>query len=745
MKRLSPLQRPIWLSLVVFSLAPFAGHAADRYWDLNGEAAGAGGPTPSGAFTDLNWNPDAGGTSTTQAFVSGDTAIFAAGTDATGEYTVTLGSGQTAAGVRVEEGTVNLAGSGLTVGAGTVQVLAGAKLSIPSTLNVVATTGAKLNLDGGTFRNTSNAAGATFVDADFTIELGAAGGTVETANTGTNSTIFTGVITGPGNTLTKTGSGEFRYNGSSTAPRTNTTFAKLVVNQGLFRLGSVSGFDTELGFGAAPAEFTPDAITLSNGGTIGASFAVTLNANRGVTLGTGGGAVTTASASFTIPGAVTGGGSLTKLGGGTTTLTLSGVNTFSGGLNHTGGDLRLNNNSAAGSGPINVNTGATRLGSSALGIEVANAIVLQAGVNPEIFGTSGNSLVLSGTISEVGGAASLARNDFGGGTITLTGANTFTGGFKITSRGIGIGNKAAFGTGPLTIGDAVTAPATPITLTATVDLSGSNAVTNSVILNQNFTTAGMSLELTSNVDLGAATRTITTNNTAPSVTTLSGVISGAGGSFTKAGAATLRLSGASSFTGATTISAGTLLLTGSLAGTSKVDITGTLGGTGSITPAAAGNINLLDGGKISPGLSAGTLSATFSSGGKLDITAGVTASNSQALIFELGTPLASDRITLTGGALEIGTGVLEFDDFVFTTLAGFVPENGVYLLFDGNTPISGVLGNNLTGDIGGGIGRLQLADGGNDLVLQMIPEPGSVALLVAGMGLLAGRRRRFIG
>jgi fibronectin-binding autotransporter adhesin len=44
---------------------------------------------------------------------------------------------------------------------------------------------------------------------------------------------------------------------------------------------------------------------------------------------------------------------------------------------------------------------------------------------------------------------------------------------------------------------------------------------------------------------------------------VSGVIEGIGGSLTKAGAGTLTLSGANTYTGGTTVSAGTLLLSGS--------------------------------------------------------------------------------------------------------------------------------------------------------------------------------------
>ena len=70
------------------------------------------------------------GASATGAWIAGDTAVFAAGTDAINAYTVTLGAAQTAAGLTVEEGTVSLAGSALTIGAGTIRIESGAKLII---------------------------------------------------------------------------------------------------------------------------------------------------------------------------------------------------------------------------------------------------------------------------------------------------------------------------------------------------------------------------------------------------------------------------------------------------------------------------------------------------------------------------------------------------------------------------------------------------------------------------------------
>jgi hypothetical protein len=182
---------------------------------------------------------------------------------------------------------------------------------------------------------------------------------------------------------------------------------------------------------------------------------------------------------------------------------------------------------------------------------------------------------------------------------------------------------------------------------------------------------------------------------------------------------------------------------GSLSGTSGVDIasTGTLGGTGSITPVAGGDVNLLAGGGLAPGASAGTLTINLSGGGELDLSAGIASAGSGALRFELATVPASDKITLSGGALNIGLGSLDFGDFAFSTLSGF-DTGGTYTLFDGSVPIVGTLGGITTGLINGQMFQLQLADSNNDLVLASVPEPAAAVVSIAAFGLLALRRRR---
>jgi autotransporter-associated beta strand protein len=90
-----------------------------QYWDTDGATPGAGGAAPSGAWngTAANFSTDSTGASATGATTGVlDDVVFAAGSDGTGSYTVTVSGTQTAHAVQFARGNVQLSGGTLAVG-----------------------------------------------------------------------------------------------------------------------------------------------------------------------------------------------------------------------------------------------------------------------------------------------------------------------------------------------------------------------------------------------------------------------------------------------------------------------------------------------------------------------------------------------------------------------------------------------------------------------------------------------------
>jgi autotransporter-associated beta strand protein/YVTN family beta-propeller protein len=256
-----------------------------------------------------------------------------------------------------------------------------------------------------------------------------------------------------------------------------------------------------------------------SGGTLKINTA-SLSSSQVMSLGTAGGIIDTNGNSATLSGIVSGSGGLTKSGSGT--LTLSGANTYSGGTTINAGTLSVGADNNLGTGGGLAFGGGTLQYSN--GFSSSRAVTLNAGGGT--FDTNGNNAILSGII---GGTGGLTKS--GTGTLTLSGANTYSGGTTVNAGTLQAGAANVFGNNS----------AMTVASGAVLDLNSFNQTLGSL--------AGAS-----NVTLGTATLTAGGDNTS---TTFSGVISGAG-SLVKSGTGTLTLSGSNTYSGATAINAGTL-------------------------------------------------------------------------------------------------------------------------------------------------------------------------------------------
>ncbi len=155
-----------------------------------------------------------------------------------------------------------------------------------------------------------------------------------------------------------------------------------------------------------------------------------------------------------ISGVISGvGGSLVKEGTGT--LTLSGANTYTGGTALLKGRLNLGNAQALGTGELAMDDG-TEIGFIAPGMTIANAIRFTGNSDP-IIDTGAFDAGLSGAIS---GAGFITK--IGTGTLTLSGANSYTGATDVAQGTLRAGAANTFSA----------ASAHNVAAGATLDLAG---------------------------------------------------------------------------------------------------------------------------------------------------------------------------------------------------------------------------------------------------------------------------------
>lgn len=121
---------------VTFSFDP---DKATAFWDGNGAQPGAGGASPSGAWNDsaLKWNAAPDGSGAVVAWPGADhAAVFSAGDDATGPYTVNVQGVQEAVSLEAKSGQVTLSGGEIRLNHPAIlRAESGAGLTVNSTFS----------------------------------------------------------------------------------------------------------------------------------------------------------------------------------------------------------------------------------------------------------------------------------------------------------------------------------------------------------------------------------------------------------------------------------------------------------------------------------------------------------------------------------------------------------------------------------------------------------------------------------
>lgn len=372
------------------------------------------------------------------------------------------------------------------------------------------------------------------------------------------------------------------------------------------------------------------------------------------------------------------GGNLAVTKGGNGWWTLGGANTFSGGFTMSAGNLRLNNNSALGTGTFTINGGG--LSSTSGNITIANNMVWGGTVSfNNTISNSGNltmngnavltgnrdvsvtanasSLTVNGVISDGGGGFGI--NKTGSFNLTLGGANTYTGTTNINAGTVTLGAAGNLASGSVL---AVNAGATAGAAGGRFNLNTRNQTVAGL-------TGGSGLGGQGVIANNAATSgTLTVNNTADY--TYDGLLIETGSvgnlALAKTGSGTLRLTGSHSYAGGTTVSNGTLIVNG--AATSAAALSST---QGVITSTANGNFvmtglastsGLVVGQRVTlNGVSSGMYITSIASSTSITLSSYITGgnTNAQSEVFAAytGSGLGTGSVTVSGGTLG-GTGVI---------------------------------------------------------------------------------------
>ncbi len=512
---------------------------------------------------------------------------------------------------------INTYNGGTTVSAGT--------LTVAGTGTLGATTGT-LTLEGATA----------------IVNLGATSQTLDTVNLWNGAQIINGSISaaffnldsgsisanlgGATAVLTKSTTGTVSLTG------TNSHGGGTVLAEGVLALGSSGalGATGNLLFSGGTLQFSA-----SNTSDYSARFSQA--ANQTFNFDTNGQTVTLASA------LISSGGSLTKAGAGT--LTLTGNNTYNGGTTVTAGTLAISGGGKLGVLPGSLTAdGATAIVNLGATTQTLDTVYLWNGAQINtgtLVGTSFN--VESGSISTnlAGATAILTKSNTG--VVTLTGTNAYGGGTELYDGVLVMGSSGALGT------------------TGTISFYGGTlrfSASNTNDYSSRFNNADYQIY---NLDTNSQS------------VTLASPVTSFGGTLTKSGAGTLTLTGINSYDGGTTVTAGTLALAG--AGTPGASSGALMANGGTVVVnlgtnnQTLGAIGLKGGAQITGGgtltgtsydVESGSVSVRLAGAGvALTKTTAGTVTLSAANSYDGGTTVNAGTLTVSGlGTLGAGSGTL---------------------------------------------------------------------------------------
>jgi autotransporter-associated beta strand protein len=705
-------------------------HAANYWFDNNGTTAGFG--LTNGATYDwttaLSWNTDAaGGAGTMTTWPGGSNQAFFAGAGASTSYTIRLGAtGST---------DVTLQNFALNVNS----ALSGASGNGNVTIGNTGDTG-KLILSAA---NSIGAHNGTLT-VNNAVDLNA-----KTLNFRGGSVVINGVVSGTGASNIASGSGTYGLSSGTLTLAGNNTFAgsTSVASGYIFNLqhanalGAAGGTNTVSSGGAMEVAGgaiinSGESITI-NGAGISSTSIGALRAGTGG--GTWAGTVTIGDSSarlgattgnaLTVTGSiVNGSGSALTISGqagtGVVILNPSASNTYTGNTNIIRGILRLGKNDALPTGTIlDVDSAAGVADAATFDLASFNQTVaaLQDTATTSVNGIVTNSVTSTTSTLTLNQAS---NTDFGGviqngsglvvltkdgvGDLTLSGANTYTGGTNIRNGSViiaGGDNRLAVG-GSVVLGDVATSGKLIV---------GTSSVARSQTL-AGLTTTGLGGSV---VGAHASTNSVLTLNIASGTNTFAGTLGGGGTNenilaLAKTGNGTLNLTGANTYSGPTTLTTGTAQLGMDSVGTVG-SITSSAIGTGTLT--FNGGTLSSDGGAARTILNAVTFTGNAGMGdatnnGKLTFSANldlggtarsITVNSEVQIDGSFTNSAASAGLTKTGA----GTLIINAANTSFGTGNGFAITGGTVVA--AHTAAMGNAGQIVTLSSGSSFGTLDLA------------------------------------